>query len=360
MADLARFTPDYAPPPPRSGLARTAMILGIASIPLVCVFGAGLLLAVAALTLGIIAVRQISRTPESAGGKGMAVTGIVTACATLGPVLLVALILPSLGRPRELRSRSYCAANIRGVLQSMVVYASENGDALPVMPPPSTPGAYAIFTTVAPASTADLTLKRMYETSNMNGDVTAPFWILVLQQRATAKQLICRNDGYGGVAAPVNDSSSNFFANLTVGTNDKVDKTLSYSLAYPYSTDATPVVGPWWKNTGEATLPLMSDMAPLHGTGRPAADVTGTTKTANSFNHGRDSQNVGYADVHAQMEKGPRVGQDGDNIFTTSGTPTGTPVSPGRIDVTTFRSSAAPPFGTVMVPVRDLRDGTIR
>ena len=47
--------------------------------------------------------------------------------------LLIAILLPSLGKARELSNRSYCAANIRGVMQSCSVYSSENSDLFPAV-----------------------------------------------------------------------------------------------------------------------------------------------------------------------------------------------------------------------------------
>src|SRR6266550_2608231 len=60
--------------------------------------------------------------------------------------LLIAILLPSLGKARELANRSYCAANIRGIIQSMIVYSNENSDAYPTVMPPASVGAYTMST----------------------------------------------------------------------------------------------------------------------------------------------------------------------------------------------------------------------
>ena len=46
--------------------------------------------------------------------------------------LLIAILLPSLGKARELANRSTCAANLRGITQSMNVYAAD-GDIYPLV-----------------------------------------------------------------------------------------------------------------------------------------------------------------------------------------------------------------------------------
>lgn len=42
--------------------------------------------------------------------------------------LLIAILLPSLGRAREMAKRSTCAANIRGQISAAVVYCAEYND----------------------------------------------------------------------------------------------------------------------------------------------------------------------------------------------------------------------------------------
>jgi hypothetical protein len=69
------------PPPPRpfkqqnQSLALASMLTGILGLVLGCL---GPLPGVAAVILGWLAISQINRTPESVGGKPMAIIGIVT------------------------------------------------------------------------------------------------------------------------------------------------------------------------------------------------------------------------------------------------------------------------------------------
>ena len=45
--------------------------------------------------------------------------------------LLIAILLPALARARELAKRAVCAAHLRGLGQSMYVYANEHGERFP-------------------------------------------------------------------------------------------------------------------------------------------------------------------------------------------------------------------------------------
>lgn len=69
----------YAPARPNSGIALAAMICGIAGIvlaPFTFAFVAPILVSIAAIVLGHIALPQLKKRPEL-GGKGMAITGLI-------------------------------------------------------------------------------------------------------------------------------------------------------------------------------------------------------------------------------------------------------------------------------------------
>jgi hypothetical protein len=74
------------PPPPRpvkqqsQGLALASMLTGLLGLVLGCL---GPLPGVAALVLGWMALSQIKKTPETTGGKPMAIIGIVTGALTV-------------------------------------------------------------------------------------------------------------------------------------------------------------------------------------------------------------------------------------------------------------------------------------
>src|ERR1700761_2300049 len=88
--------------------------------------------------------------------------------------LLIAILLPSLGKARELSNRSACGANCRGIMQSFNVYAADNGDAYPTVIGAAAAGNYvgtngatapAIGVNSAPTpayTTADAMISGMY------------------------------------------------------------------------------------------------------------------------------------------------------------------------------------------------------
>ena len=316
--------------------------------------------------------------------------------------LLIAILLPSLGKARELSNRSACGANCRGIMQSFNVYAADNGDAYPTVIGASAAGMYAGSGGTAPNigvsvatggyTTADAMVSGMYTSgtganqTQQGGNIMACAWLLVLKNYTSPKQYLCKSDPVGSATASnlTSTQGNAFYNNFNSNTANQQDFTYSYSFAYPWTTAgtiaaATPAsTGGWWRNTTDSSLPLMSDMAPLNGSGNnPTAQTAGGANGAvpgngpkawNSPNHQRDGQNVGFADGHAEFTRRADIGQNNDDIFTQKGqfgassstnpTNIGTAVSTvGNIGSTTYIGGSSAPFDVVMVPVANVSTG---
>jgi hypothetical protein len=84
--------PAYGVPArPNDGLGLAAMIVGIASLVLMCGYGVGLLGSPVALVMGRISMKRIDRSEGRLGGRGMAQAGFVL--GIIGTVLLVLAII---------------------------------------------------------------------------------------------------------------------------------------------------------------------------------------------------------------------------------------------------------------------------
>lgn len=85
------------PPPPRaSGLATAALVLGLLSLPTLCVC-VGPLVGALAVVLGIVALVRAAGQPERFAGRGRAAAGIATGAGSIGLALLIALFMASSG-----------------------------------------------------------------------------------------------------------------------------------------------------------------------------------------------------------------------------------------------------------------------
>jgi hypothetical protein len=91
-----------APAAASTGLATTALVLGIVSLPLLVFFGLGALLGIAAIVVGIVALRRANR--GEAGGRGLAIGGIATGAVSvlLGVLIVIALFAFGFGFADEL------------------------------------------------------------------------------------------------------------------------------------------------------------------------------------------------------------------------------------------------------------------
>jgi prepilin-type N-terminal cleavage/methylation domain-containing protein len=192
--------------------------------------------------------------------------------------LLIAILLPSLGKARELSQRSTCAANTRGIMQSMVVYSSDNNDYYPNL-------RAAGSTTAVPAF------------GNAVGGVMKDMFVLVSNGQVGAKQWICKSD-------PANTSVSGLIAGQTYWTETTKGFNFSYSVAYQYTSAGA--LAAFWKSTVDAGCPIIADMNP--------GSIKLNGKYA-SVNHQGDGQNVGFADAHSEFTRTALCGEDSDDIY---------------------------------------------
>src|SRR4051812_31875728 len=111
-----------------SARAIVSVVVGILAVPggLLVV---GFPLGIAALVFGMAALGQINGDPARFRGRAMALSGVCMGIVGLGaaPVVMASLFLTA----RESMNRSDCAANQRGIVQTMRVYASDNGNCFP-------------------------------------------------------------------------------------------------------------------------------------------------------------------------------------------------------------------------------------
>ena len=166
--------------------------------------------------------------------------------------LLISILLPSLGKAKELANRVYCAANLRGLAQGLYLYAYDNNNTCPMLPPPANPGTWQnqFKPSDSGVTSSDTLLQQMYTPTSPSyeaGSPTACLWILVLQKLALPKMMICKSDR--AVAGPASyvSGGGQFYANF----QDQYQ--LSYSIDYPWIGGATAAA---WKGPCGAFYPL--------------------------------------------------------------------------------------------------------
>jgi len=219
--------------------------------------------------------------------------------------LLIAILLPSLGKAKELSNRSVCAANVRGIMQSMVVYSADNSESYPYLGP-------AAINAKAP-------------TGNTAGNLMNDMFYLVGSGSVAPKQFVCKSDNYAQPSNSPASSTANVWGyNPTYWNNGgTADFSYSYSFAFQYVNGN--ILANYWRNSMDAGCPIAGDM-------NPGTAVTFPKTTKNSHTHNDEGENVGYGDAHAEFTRNPNVGENNDNIYSTGGNntnvSTGTPTIP--------------------------------
>ena len=114
----------------RAGLAIASLVLGIVGFCTVGIAG------IVGVILGIVALVKASNEPRVDRGRGFAIAGIVTGALSLLSSftvipLMIAVLVPSLSRARELANIAVCGANLQAVEVSLRSYAEEHSQEPP-------------------------------------------------------------------------------------------------------------------------------------------------------------------------------------------------------------------------------------
>jgi len=253
--------------------------------------------------------------------------------------LLMGILMPALGRVREMANQLVCGTNCRGLTTAMMIYAQDYDEELPQAGLSHDSSGAAL---AAPVWGADPGVNyNAADVFTAYGDVasaptiSASLFLLVKYADVGAKSFVCKSadekpfEPGGGL--DIIDCWD--FGGDVVGNMPTDFVSYSYAPGYSQGLTAAIIAG----LSSASSMPILADRNPwldstLTVTAAPTVgdyssqtamyDWNGTATTkeenqvANSGNHNRDGQNVAYSDNHVSFEKKPTVGQEEDEIYT--------------------------------------------
>ena len=263
--------------------------------------------------------------------------------------VLIAILLPSLARARELAKRAVCSANQRGFGQGMHIYSNDNLEWFPhhyyeADHENGTPPEHGVRWVGAMGSNDFLKISEHEKKSPKRSHPSRSLFLLIIQGTNVPAQFICPSSGdvedelrnYGP------DASGNARVMASQPGIDRFDfrgyDSLSYGYQLPYGPHARP------SQVLDVRVAVAADKGPYYQSGGPGLAGSNTTRDErssvnppaawagrdvqisndesrpyNSRNHRGEGQNVLYMDMHLAFAKSPLAGLNGDNIYTIQG-----------------------------------------
>jgi prepilin-type N-terminal cleavage/methylation domain-containing protein len=267
--------------------------------------------------------------------KGFTLMELLVVIAIIA--MLIAILLPALGKVQRVAARLICGTRLRGLMQSGAIYSTEHDEEFPVAGGRGN-------------DYWDVPTTEYWDSDNPFADnedqaltISASMYLLVKEADVMPKVFVCPSgdeDEFQG-----QDTTKDYVELWDFGPDP--DQYVSYAYHQPYKVGSATSTGPFpLTEMSSQGMAFMADKNPYlddrlervqpddeeelssycydfnfgEDAGDNASDWNSIlplrTKCANSGNHMREGQNVVYLDSHVTWHRRPDVGVMDDNIYT--------------------------------------------
>ena len=275
--------------------------------------------------------------------KGFTLIELLVVIAIIA--MLMAILMPALGKVRRLAQRLICGTNLKGLGTACMVYSNDNDEEYPIA------GGKGTNEWASKDSQDDYWDVPDFDWSgDQNMTISASQYLLVREADVSPKQFVCQSSDQkeftGSEAQDFNGEKPDLTELWDFGGKEGTDdeypqKCVSYAYQQPYEVNGNTAYP--LSSTDQAGMVIMADKNPWFDPslteGTPTNDDymnyvdqinMGTdpgddkwdelekweVQIANSNAHMREGQNVLYNDGHVAFEKRSDVGVQNDNIYT--------------------------------------------
>lgn len=280
--------------------------------------------------------------------KGFTLIELLVVVAIIA--LLISILLPSLGRARELAKQAVCRSNLRGIAQSCHIYSNDNKEWFPVAPHRPSTATASNDQTLGVTYVGQLGSQLTVGPSIAGGTGTGwdpilvhpsrSMFLLIAGGQSTVKQFVCPSAGDTEDDLRNTQGTAQTAAQPGINRFDfKGFPFISYGYIMPYGRFAKP------RTDLDPRMPIGADKSPYftQGARQPSGavidalvnpqitfnGVTWSTQLAsvlsatsdqwrpyNSRNHAGEGQVLMFADGSADFRKRPIEGVNNENIYT--------------------------------------------